>query len=81
MTLADCKKSSSCIVQTAKITDWNGSTINITEFADPWTIQMGYPLVTVERDYRTGTVTLSQKRFKLDPTAVEKEKYRNPKYK
>ncbi len=55
--------------------------MNITEFADPWTIQMGYPLITVERDYRAGTVTLSQKRFKLDPTAVEKEKYRNPKYK
>ncbi|KAJ8889371.1 hypothetical protein PR048_008870 [Dryococelus australis] len=32
---------------------------------DTWTTQMGYPLVTVTREYNTGTITIEQERFLL----------------
>ena len=41
--------------------------INVTEVMDTWTLQMGYPVVTVG-DSNAGTASLSQKRFLLDPT-------------
>lgn len=30
---------------------------------DPWTLQMGYPIITVDRDCRNGEVTFSQERY------------------
>ena len=32
---------------------------------DTWTLQMGYPVVTVIRDYNNGGANLTQKRFLL----------------
>ncbi|XP_013790479.2 aminopeptidase N-like [Limulus polyphemus] len=39
---------------------------------DSWTLQTGYPVVTVSRDYETGTAKVTQNRFLL-----EKEEARN----
>jgi aminopeptidase N len=49
------------------------------DFAEHWTKQMGYPVVEVRRvdEHR---VQLTQKRFKLDESALEKPKFRNAKY-
>ncbi|XP_014664770.1 PREDICTED: aminopeptidase 2, mitochondrial-like [Priapulus caudatus] len=33
---------------------------------DTWTLQNGYPLITVTRDYAAGTVLATQQRFLLD---------------
>ncbi|KAH8308957.1 hypothetical protein KR059_004152, partial [Drosophila kikkawai] len=36
---------------------------NLSKAMDTWTLQGGYPLVTLIRDYKTGTVALNQTRF------------------
>lgn len=57
----------------------NGKKLNITEFAEPWTKQLGYPLVKAERLNETH-IQVTQERFKILKTAVEEEKYSHPKW-
>lgn len=61
------------------LTDWAGNKFDVEEFAKPWTEQMGYPVVEVRR-LDAKRVEITQKRFKLDESALEKQKFRNPKY-
>ncbi|KAI7791928.1 putative thyrotropin-releasing hormone-degrading ectoenzyme [Triplophysa rosa] len=52
-----------------------GKDINITEVMDRWTLQMGYPVVTISKnDSLDNTVTISQEHFVYDTDA----KIRNP---
>ncbi|XP_016951611.1 thyrotropin-releasing hormone-degrading ectoenzyme [Drosophila biarmipes] len=41
----------------------------VSRLMDSWTLQPGYPLVTVERDYATNQVTVTQQRFLRNPSA------------
>ena len=45
--------------------------LSVKEIMDTWTVQMGYPVVNIARNYRNafkfGTVTASQNRFLLTP--------------
>ncbi|KAI1719438.1 peptidase family m1 domain-containing protein [Ditylenchus destructor] len=61
------------------LTDWSGNKFDVNEFAKPWTQQMGYPVVEVRR-LDEKRIELTQKRFKLDESALEKPKFRNAKY-
>ncbi|KAF5272300.1 hypothetical protein FQR65_LT04957 [Abscondita terminalis] len=38
----------------------------VTDFLEQWTTNIGHPIVTVTRDYKTGIVTFTQKTFRLD---------------
>uniref|UniRef100_A0A0N5A7P6 Aminopeptidase n=1 Tax=Syphacia muris TaxID=451379 RepID=A0A0N5A7P6_9BILA len=58
---------------------WDGSKLDIGDFAAKWTEQMGYPVVEMKR-IDEKQIELHQRRFKLDDNALEKEKYRNAKY-
>ncbi|XP_063230213.1 aminopeptidase N-like [Bacillus rossius redtenbacheri] len=40
-------------------------TVTVKEIMDTWTLQTGFPVLTVSRDYETGGANLSQKRFIL----------------
>ncbi|XP_012288916.1 aminopeptidase N [Orussus abietinus] len=40
--------------------------VTVKDIMDTWVEQMGYPLVTVTRDYKTGKVTFEQERFLVD---------------
>ncbi|CAD6195358.1 unnamed protein product [Caenorhabditis auriculariae] len=57
----------------------DGEKLNLENFADQWTTQMGYPLLTVTRLNST-TVRIDQKRFKEEENSLEQRKYRNPKH-
>nr|AVD96938.1 putative APN-2 [Nilaparvata lugens] len=51
--------------------------LTVKEIMDTWTLQTGYPVVTVTRDYEKGAATVSQKRYlavKLTGRDLEKEK-------
>ncbi|XP_017077388.1 aminopeptidase N [Drosophila eugracilis] len=37
--------------------------LNLSSVMDSWTLQGGYPLVTLIRDYQTGRITINQNRF------------------
>ena len=39
--------------------------VTIKEIMDTWTLQSGFPIVTVTRNYKNGSVTLTQERFLL----------------
>jgi aminopeptidase N len=58
---------------------WNGDKLSIVDFAASWTEQMGYPVIEMKRIDET-TIELAQKRFKLDESAKEQERFRNAKY-
>lgn len=46
---------------------------------DTWTLQEGYPLVTITRNYTNNSITLSQKRYLLDRyTSNQTSNYINP---
>ncbi|EDV25745.1 uncharacterized protein TRIADDRAFT_35766 [Trichoplax adhaerens] len=49
------------------LTEASTRNINVTEVMDTWTLQMGYPVVTVG-DVSGGKATITQRRFLLDPT-------------
>ena len=36
---------------------------NVKDIMDTWTLQMGYPLITVRRNYDARTARVSQQRF------------------
>lgn len=51
----------------------------IKQIMDTWTLQEGYPVLLVTRNYQTNSVTLSQKRFLLDPNGGNHtSQYSNP---
>ncbi|CAF0817363.1 unnamed protein product [Adineta steineri] len=46
---------------------------------DTWTLQEGYPILIVTRNYSTNRITLKQKRFLLDPNGLNNtSNYLNP---
>ncbi|CAD6195363.1 unnamed protein product [Caenorhabditis auriculariae] len=57
----------------------NGEKLDVVKFAEQWTSQLGYPLLTVSR-FNDSTIKVTQERFKQNKNALEKLKYRNPKY-
>ncbi|CAF3355817.1 unnamed protein product [Rotaria socialis] len=51
----------------------------VKQIMDTWTLQEGYPVLMVTRNYNDNTLILKQKRFLLDPNAVHnKSSYVNP---
>lgn len=48
--------------------------VNVKQVMDSWTLQDGYPVVTLTRDYKTGTAQLDQKRFVLSKNNSELSK-------
>lgn len=46
-----------------------GDELNVTEFMNTWTMQMGYPILEVKTD--GNNLVLSQKRFLKDPESVD----------
>ncbi|KAK5978046.1 Aminopeptidase [Trichostrongylus colubriformis] len=57
----------------------DGNNLSVKRFANQWTMQMGFPLVTVEA-VNSSLFKITQSRYKKNPNAVEVEKYRNPEY-
>uniref|UniRef100_A0A8R1EMB7 Aminopeptidase n=1 Tax=Caenorhabditis japonica TaxID=281687 RepID=A0A8R1EMB7_CAEJA len=57
----------------------NGAKLNITDFLEPWTKQLGYPLLSATR-VNSSTIRVEQERFKMSKSELEEEKYRNPKW-
>ncbi|VDM38750.1 unnamed protein product [Toxocara canis] len=58
---------------------WDGSKLDIRDFASRWTEQMGYPVMEIRRLNST-SVEIRQKRFKLNENAEEQKKFQNPKF-
>ncbi|WKY13359.1 hypothetical protein Q1695_004291 [Nippostrongylus brasiliensis] len=57
----------------------NGQPLVMKTFAEQWTTQMGYPMITV-RALNSTMFELTQSRYKKHPAGVEKAEYRFPKY-
>ncbi|CAH1252129.1 TRHDE [Branchiostoma lanceolatum] len=55
----------------------DGRNVQVKEVMDTWTLQMGFPVVTVSRDYSNGRVTVSQRHFLYDPEVNAPESLRN----
>ena len=52
---------------------------SIKQIMETWTLQEGYPVLIVTRDYANNALTLKQKRFLLDPLTVSpNSNYANP---
>jgi len=49
-------------------------TMDIKTIMDTWTLQMGFPVITVTRDYNSNTATISQKRFLVTSSSKDKKK-------
>lgn len=47
--------------------------IDVKTIMDTWTLQMGFPVVTIKRVGKTNKATATQKHFLLDPNAEVKE--------
>lgn len=47
------------------------ATLNVADIMLSWTRQAGFPLVTVERNYETGAVTLKQERYHTDKSIAQ----------
>lgn len=45
--------------------------ITVKKVMDTWTLQTGYPVIKIVRDYNTSKATITQKRFLNDKTAAE----------
>ena len=52
--------------------------VNVKEIMDTWTLQMGYPVVNVQRNYETNDIKLNQERFLLfkDASVKDEHEYR-----
>lgn len=46
--------------------------LNLEEIMSTWTKQMGYPLITIERNNQT-SIKITQKQFLLDPSSPPTE--------
>ncbi|VDM76212.1 unnamed protein product [Strongylus vulgaris] len=53
--------------------------MKVLDYADEWTSQMAFPLVTVERS-DSNRVKLTQNRYLKTPKTPDPKRYRNPKY-
>lgn len=42
------------------------SSITVKQIMDSWTLKVGYPVVTIERDYKNNSVSITQNRYILD---------------
>ena len=58
----------------------DGQKLNVTDFALKWTLQMGYPYLTLVDLNRTH-YEVTQTRYLINPDAKEREKFMNPPYK
>ena len=47
--------------------------MDVKTIMDTWTLQMGFPVVTIKRVSNSDKATATQKHFLLDPNAVVKE--------
>lgn len=47
--------------------------MDVKTIMDTWTLQMGFPVVTIKRVDKTSKATATQKHFLLDPNAEVKE--------
>lgn len=47
--------------------------MDVKTIMDTWTLQMGFPVVTIKRVNKTNKGIARQKHFLLDPNAVVKE--------
>ncbi|XP_070179100.1 glutamyl aminopeptidase-like, partial [Littorina saxatilis] len=54
------------------------SSMTVKDVMDTWTLQMGYPVVTVKRKPGTNQITLSQERFLLSHGSDKTSKYTSP---
>lgn len=52
--------------------------LDVKKIMDSWTLQMGLPIVQVDRDYDTGSVSISQKRFLRNPNATDPMVFKSP---
>lgn len=51
------------------------TSMTVKEVMDSWTLQTGYPLIRVSRDYEKGTASLTQKRYlKIESDGKERQK-------
>lgn len=48
--------------------------VTVKQIMDTWTLQTGFPLVTVARNYNNGSVTLTQERFMLRNPIITSQK-------
>lgn len=48
-------------------------TITVNQIMDSWTVQTGYPIITVNRNYEKGTADITQVRFLSDINRSEKD--------
>lgn len=58
-----------------------GPKVDVKKVMDSWTVQEGYPLITITRDYETKAVRFSQQRFLLnsnDSAALMRTQYEVP---
>ncbi|CAJ0588572.1 unnamed protein product [Cylicocyclus nassatus] len=53
--------------------------LKLAKYANQWTKQMGYPIVTVKK-YNDTHVELTQERYRQDPDAKDPERYANPEF-
>ncbi|CAI4225095.1 unnamed protein product [Auanema sp. JU1783] len=58
---------------------WNEEKFDVSDFANKWILQMGYPILDIYR-IDSKTVEITQRRFKIDNLTPEKAKYRNALY-
>ncbi len=59
-----------CIYFVSQAMQREGKDINITQVMDRWTLQMGYPVVTLSKnDSLDNSVTISQEHFVYDTDA------------
>ena len=54
------------------------ASLTVKDVMDTWTLQMGYPVVTVTRKPGTDQLTLSQTRFLLGKPSDEESKFKTP---
>ena len=52
--------------------------LTVKDVMDTWTLQMGYPVVTVKRKPGTNQLTVSQSRFLLGNASEDESKFKSP---
>lgn len=52
--------------------------LNLKTIMDTWTLQTGYPIITVTRNYENNTATIVQRRFLSDPSSNKLTDSENP---
>lgn len=62
-----------CLTEEAHKQDALPKSITVKQIMDAWTLQTGYPIITVERDYDKGTADITQVRYLSDIHRVRSE--------